>query len=125
MQGNAGNLNAARKNLALAVTQAQGDALYLARLFLGRILEEAGDLDSAIQHYRDAALAEPLRPAANVALAHALTLKGDRGAAREVLEAALARAGRRGGEEPYWFYFVGSPTVGEASFERLRAGLAK
>lgn len=125
MQGNALKPDAARKNLARAVTQAQGPVLYLARLFLGRILEEAGDLDSAIQHYRDAAQAEPLLQAANVALAHALTLKGDTGAAREVLEAALARAGRRGGEDPYWFYFVGSPTVGEAFFESLRAGLAK
>ncbi len=125
MQGNAGKAEAARKNLALAVAQAEGPVLYLARLFLGRILEEAGDLDSAIQHYRDAAQAEELPQAANVALAHALTLKGDRGAAREVLETALARAGRRGGEEPYWFYFVGSPDDGEASFERLRAGLKK
>lgn len=125
LQGNAGRSDAARRNLALAVTQAEGPVLYLARLFLGRILEEAGDLDSAIEHYRRAAEPEPLPQAANVALAHALALRGDTGAAREVLAAALARAGRRGGEDPYWFYFVGSPTVGEALFERLRAGLAK
>lgn len=125
MQSNAGQRDAARKNLALAVTQAQGPALYLARLFLGRILEEAGDLDSAIEHYRRAAEPEPLPQSANVALAHALALRGDSGAARSVLEAALARAGRRGGEDPYWFYYVGSPTVGEAVFEKLRAGLAK
>ena len=125
MQSSAGQPDAARKNLALAVTQAEGPVLYLARLFLGRILEEAGDLDSAIEHYRRAAEPEPLPQSANVALAHALALKGDRGAAREVLEAALARAGRREGEDPYWFYYVGNPTVGEALFEKLRAGLAK
>lgn len=125
MQGNAGHSKAARKNLAVAVTQAQGPVLYLARLFLGRILEEDGDLDSAIEHYRRAAEPEPLPQAANVALAHALALKGETGAARDVLAAALARAGSRGGEDPYWFYFVGSPTVGEGLFERLRAGLAK
>lgn len=125
MQGNAGKQEEARKNLALAVTQAEGSVLYLARLFLGRVLEEAGDLDSAIAHYRRAAEPEPLPQSANVALAHALALKGDSGAARAVLVAALARAGRRVGEDPYWFYHVGDPAVGEALFERLRAGLAK
>ncbi len=125
MQSDAGQPDAARKNLAIAVTQAQGPLLYLARLFLGRILEEAGNLDAAIQHYRAAAEPEPLPQSANVALAHALALKGDAGEARAVLEATLARAGNRGGEDPYWFYYVGNPTVGEALFERLGAGLAK
>jgi hypothetical protein len=68
---------------------------------------------------------DPHRQTANVALAHALVLRGDQAAAREILSEALSHSGRRAGEDAYWFYFVGNPVVGEGLLERLKAELVK
>lgn len=99
-----GQTRQVRQGLA-ELADAPGDAPfpYLARLFLGGVLEDEHSLPAAIGAYRAAVLARPDDQAARVALAHALFVSGDDASARGVMDAALALAGKRD-DDPFWLY---------------------
>jgi tetratricopeptide (TPR) repeat protein len=80
---------------------------YLAHLFLGRVHEDSGRLQQAVEHYRLSLSLDPSAQAAAVALSHALRRAGEVEEAREVLRRALAHAGRRAGRDAYRDYLVG------------------
>jgi tetratricopeptide (TPR) repeat protein len=81
--------------------------LCLAHLFLGRVHEDAGRLEQAVEYYRLSLALEPSGQAAAVALSHALRRAGEVEEARAVLRRALAHAGRRAGRDAYRDYLVG------------------
>lgn len=82
------------------------DHAYLARLFLGRIQQDAGRLEQAISEYRLAAAVHPSALSAGTALSNALRLAGEPEAARLALRQGLRHAGRRQERDPYWDYLV-------------------
>jgi tetratricopeptide (TPR) repeat protein len=104
-----GDGEAAQATLEKAIERAADPPLsYLAHLFLGRVHEDSGRLDQAIEHYRLSLGLEPGAQAAAVALSHALRRTGETGEAREVLRRALGHAGQRAHRDPYWDYLVGN-----------------
>jgi tetratricopeptide (TPR) repeat protein len=82
------------------------DHVYLAHLFLGRIQQDAGQLEGAISEYRLAAVLHPSALSAGVALSNALLLAGDTEGARLALRQGLRNAGRRVERDPHWDYLV-------------------
>jgi tetratricopeptide (TPR) repeat protein len=103
-----GEQEAARRMLEqVAARPAEPQAAHLAHLFLGRVHEDAGRLEAAVQQYRLALSLEPGAQAAAVALSYALRRAGDVAESRQVLRRALERAGQRAHREPYWDYLVG------------------
>ena len=110
----------ARDSLNQAVAKSEGHALYLAHLFRGRVLEDEGDLEAAISDYAASLPLEPESQIAAVALAYALSVRGDAGRAREVLEGALAVGKKGKGVDLYWNYLVGNPAAPEVFFNTLR-----
>jgi tetratricopeptide (TPR) repeat protein len=113
-------LEPARRALTQAISESSGPLLYLAHLFLGQVLEDQGKLDEAIRSYRAATIIEPEAQSGAVALAAALTLRGQADPAREALENALRFAGARQRADPFWNYLVGLPLLAEAYFDALR-----
>jgi len=98
---------------------------YLALLFLGDVLESAGQLQAAIPEYAKAAALEPGNQTAWLALGHALDRARDAEGARVVLDLALGRGDRlrNGPIDPWWEYPFGVSTpVGRLLWE-LRAEL--
>ena len=94
--------------------------LYLAYLFLGRVHEDAGRLDQAVEQYRVALDIDPSAQAAAVALSNALRVAGDSEESRRVLRAALAQAGRRPRRDAFWDYPTGDADRCEKLFADLR-----
>jgi tetratricopeptide (TPR) repeat protein len=100
-----GDREAARAALEKAVGQTTDPGLlYLAHLFLGRVHEDSGRLESAVKEYRLSLALDPRSQAAGVALSHALRKAGETDEAREVLRATLAQAGQRAYRDAYWDY---------------------
>ena len=96
----------ARQQLEAALQSLRDpDHAYLARLFLGRIHQDAGRLEEAVSEYRLAAAVHPSALSAGVALSNALR-QGDAEGARLVLRQGLRHAGRRQERDPYWDYLV-------------------
>jgi tetratricopeptide (TPR) repeat protein len=88
--------------------------LHLARMFLGRVHQDARREDQARREYRAALALQPTSQGAAIALADALQLAGEPEAARAVIEAALAAAGRRELPQSLWEYDYGdSPRAPE------------
>jgi tetratricopeptide (TPR) repeat protein len=114
--------DAARSELERAVLPGVSDPrlLYLAYLFLGRVHEDAGRLDRALEQYRVALDLDPSAQAAAVALSHALRDAGDAEESRRVLRAALAQAGRRPRRDAFWDYPIGDAGRYEELFADLR-----
>lgn len=94
--------------------------LFLAHLFRGKLHEDAGHLDEAAAEYRLALEIDATSQSAAVALAHALQLTGEAESARDVLEQAVAAAGRRGGRDAYWDYLMGDAVHLEDLLDGLR-----
>jgi VWFA-related protein len=99
----------------LAHTQDTG-LLYLARLFEGRLDEDAGRLEAAAASYRAAVGLDPLRQTGQLALGDALGRLGDRSGAVEAWRAAASATGRD--DDAWWAYRFGRPAAG--LFETLR-----
>lgn len=116
-----GRLPEADQALRAAVLGVKGPLLSLAHLFLGQCLEDSGDLESAVEEYRKAIALRPETQTGAVALAHALFLRGDGEAAREVLEIAAGFAGRRRTLDPFLTYMEGSSLEAEVQLEALRS----
>jgi tetratricopeptide (TPR) repeat protein len=102
-----GERAAAQAELEKAIERSPGAPLLsLAHLFLGRVHEDAGRLEQAVEHYRLSLALDPGAQAAAVALSHGLRRSGEMEEARAVLRLALARAGRRAGRDAYRDYLV-------------------
>jgi tetratricopeptide (TPR) repeat protein len=100
-----GEGQAARAALEKAIAQTTDPLLlYLAHLFLGRVHEDAGRLEQAVNEYRLSRALDPRAQAAGVALSEALRRSGAAQEARDMLRATLAEAGRRAHRDPYWDY---------------------
>jgi len=95
--------------------------LYLAHLFLGRVLEDAGELPAATEHYRAALAIDPGAQAAAVALSQALLVGGNDGEGREVLARALKQAPRGQPRDAYMSYHLGRSNLAEGLLDALRA----
>jgi tetratricopeptide (TPR) repeat protein len=121
VQWRLGELEAAQKTLEQLIDRATDpEAAHLARLFLGRVHEDAGRLAPAVEQYRLALSLSPGAQAAAVALSHALRLTGEAAESREVLRRALAYAGRRAHREAYWDYLVDAAVDVEEQLAALR-----
>lgn len=113
--------DAARAALEQAIADGpEAGVLYLARLFLGRVHEDSGRLEPAIEEYRHALALDPKAQTAAVALSHALRLAGESEASHQVLSQALAQAGWRTVADPYWNYLTSNAVRFEDAFEALR-----
>ena len=115
----------AQESLRQAAIESEGALLYLAHLFLGQCLEDDGDLERAIDHYAAAIALRPDTQIGAVALAHALSLRGESERGREILDAGLSHSGRRPTVDPYWHYLVGATNLAETLIEDLRAETLK
>jgi len=120
-----GRSREAEEPLKKALNGRESAIVYLAHLFLGRCLEDRQDLKGAIDEYKAALLLRPETQLGAMALAHALSLRGETDAARDVLEPVLGLAGRRRTVDPFWIYLMGPPDLSEALFEALRADLVR
>jgi tetratricopeptide (TPR) repeat protein len=80
------------------------DVRHLAHLFRARLHQDAGQAEWALRDYRAALALQPESQAAAMGLADALQLAGEPEAARTVVEAALATAGRRHARQAFWEY---------------------
>jgi tetratricopeptide (TPR) repeat protein len=97
----------AREQLEVALARLdRPDHVYLARLFLGRLHQDAGQLAEAAAEYRLAAALHPSALSGSVALSNALLVAGDAEGARLALDRGLASAGRRRERDPHWDYLV-------------------
>jgi tetratricopeptide (TPR) repeat protein len=93
---------------------------YLAHLFLGRALEDKGDLTLAEKHYRSAQEIEPLSLTTAVALSVARFLDGDLESARGVLLEGMEAVRRRTTHDPWSAYEVTQTPDGEILLADLR-----
>jgi tetratricopeptide (TPR) repeat protein len=93
---------------------------YLAHLFLGRVLEDKGDLTLAEKHYRSAREIEPLSITTAVALSVARFLDGDLESARGVLLEGMDAVRRRSTHDPWGAYEVNQTPDGEILLADLR-----
>lgn len=114
-----GRAREAQESLGKAVNATEGATRYLAHLFLGQCLEDGQNLGGAIDEYKAALSLRPDTQIGAVALAHALSLRGDVDRAREILEPVLAFSGQRKSVDPYWIYLIGVPELTEPLLEAL------
>ncbi len=111
-----GDLVSSRSALdRLLATPDEPGTTFLARIFMGRLLEDEGQLAAAAASYEAALRLEPQCQSARLALSHARQRLGDLSAARRELELALRNAGSRSRPDPYWLYLA--PTAGSADLE--------
>jgi tetratricopeptide (TPR) repeat protein len=93
---------------------------FLARLFLGRLDEDAGRLDEAAVSYEAALALDPRSQSAGIALSHLRLRRGDAAGARAEIEKTVGSAGRRTHPDALWLYPWG-PSIGvEDRLEALR-----
>lgn len=112
---------AAQAALETAVARSKDPRIsHLSHLFLGRVYEDAGRLEQAVEQYRLSLSLDPSAQAAGVALSHALRRTGEATEAREVLRRALAWAGRRPTRDAYRDYLVLDAVGFREEFAALR-----
>jgi tetratricopeptide (TPR) repeat protein len=104
----------------LATADVGANERYLARLFLGAAHEAAGKLEKAVAAYEAAVGILPGCQAGHVALSQVLHRAGDRARSLAVLQAGLARAGRRPRSDPWWNYPWGRSDQAQNLLEALR-----
>ena len=116
-----GDADQARAAFEAVLAQTRShDTAFLARLFCGRLDEDAGHLEDAVRGYESALALDARSQSARLALSHARLKLGDPAAARREVEAALAAAPRKLTLDPFWVYPWG-PAVGvEQRLEALR-----
>lgn len=107
---------------ALVEREAEPWILYLGHLFLGRVLEDGGQLPAATEQYRSALAVDPASQAAAMALSEALVTAGDGDEARDVLARAVAFAPRGQPRDAYMSYHLGRANLAEGMLDALRAG---
>lgn len=92
---------------------------YLARLFLGDVEADDGQLAAAAEAYAAAVAIQPDCQSARLALSRSRLEQGNGAAARGELQKALALAGRRA-PDPYWLYPLGQSARFPALIDELR-----
>jgi Flp pilus assembly protein TadD len=116
-----GTADAARGALEGVIARSRDDAvLHLAHLFLARLHQDAGRREAALAEFRAALALQPTSQPAAMGLSDALQLAGETDAARVVVEAALAEAGRRPVPQSFWEYTGGNPRQAMDLLDRLR-----
>ena len=115
-----GRAREAQEPLRRAAIAKEESIRYLAHLFLGQCLEDGQNLGGAIDEYKAALSLWPGAQVGAVALAHALSLRGDADHARDILEPVLALSGQRKTVDPYGVYLIGTPEGAEALLDALR-----
>ncbi len=110
---------------AVVQREAEPWILYLAHLFLGRVLEDGGQLPAATEEYRAALALDPASQAAAMALSEALLATGDVDEARDVLARAVSFAPRGQPRDAYMSYHLGRSNLAEGMLDALRAGTVK
>ena len=117
-----GDPSQAAEELAAAAAHPQADppTRYLAWLFLGAAREAEKRPREAVEAYRAAVALDPESTVAAVALSHALHETGERGAAQDVLRAALSGARCRRDWDAWWNYRWGRSQEAEARLDALR-----
>jgi hypothetical protein len=110
----------ARAELQAALAGGSGSRTFLARLFLGRVDEDAGLLAEAAASYEAAVAIDARCQSARLALSHVRLRQGDEASARREVEEALRPASWRLRPDPFWIYPLG-PSLGvEERLEALR-----
>jgi tetratricopeptide (TPR) repeat protein len=117
-----GEPSQAAEELAAAAAHPQADQpmRYLASLFLGAAREAEKRPREAVEAYRAAVALDTESTVAAVALSHALHEAGERGAAQDVLHAALSGTRRRSDWDAWWNYRWGRSHEAEAQLDALR-----
>jgi hypothetical protein len=111
----------ARSALETALARSAGGRTgFLARLFLGRLHEDAGRLDEATRSYAAALAIEETAQSARVALSHVRLRGGDVASARGQMETAVSFSGLRRNQDPFWLYPLGPAAGVEDRLEALR-----
>jgi predicted Zn-dependent protease len=94
---------------------------YLAALFQGHIHERERRLPQAAEAYGRAAGYLPGAPTADVALAHALEVGGDRARVSDLLDRALQPVDRTPAQDPWWTYLMGQSHEAQPLYGELQA----
>ncbi len=116
-----GDRTEARAALQAVVSRgAVGDAGYLAHLFLGRVDEDEGRYEDAVQSYAAAVSIGTKAQTARLALSHARLRMGDTTEARQELDSAIRLAGSRRPTDPFWVYPWGASAEAQARLDALR-----
>lgn len=116
-----GRLEAARASFETVLGRpTEPEIEYLAHLFLGRVLEDAGQWPEAEAQYRAARALQPLSETAAVALSEIRFLQGDVASARAILKEGLEAANRRTDFDPWVPYLITQTPDGERILEQLR-----
>lgn len=113
--------DAIRELDSLDARELPGFLVYLRALVLGAAHEELGAFETAAEQYRQAIAAYPEAQTGYIALMHLLQKRGDRAAARDVLDRwnAAGQAAERG--DPWWVYWRGQFWLLEHRLKKLRS----
>jgi len=99
---------------------------YMAKLILGRVEHETGNVAAAIELYRDATELLPEWQVAYLSLSHALHVAGRRDESREVLAGAIRREAKSVEVfQGWWVYERGNADYFEDIWDRMRAELKR
>ena len=113
-------------HLRQAIASATDPAItYYAHLFMGDATAALGQLDEARRQYENAIAIFQDSQAARLALGFVLRSLGDRAAAREAIDPALAPATRGPDDDPWWEYHDGDAGQVERLLAELRAPFTK
>ena len=99
-----GESQPAAQELQAAAADASPDVAYLARLFLGDLREQQGDLAGAVTEYRAAVAARPGSAVAQLAVARAQQAVGDREGAQAAIDSWLLAPAADTHGDPWWRY---------------------
>ena len=93
---------------------------FLAHLFIGRLDEDASQLDDAARSYEAALALAPHAQSARLGLSHVRLRLGRPGVARREVEESVRAADRRQQPDPFWLYPWGPAAGVEERLEALR-----
>ena len=110
---------------AVLLKDAEDAVAFLARMFLGRIDEDAGRLGEAEKQYVAALELKPSSQPATVAVSHVRQQQGNAEGAREVLQRFLAYAHRHTEIDPFINYLMAHTAGGERLLDELRRANGK
>ncbi len=111
---------------AVDVNVASTYQAYMAKLILGRVEHETGNVAAAIELYRDATELLPEWQVAYLSLSHALHVAGRRDESREVLAGAIRREAKSDEVfQGWWVYERGNADYFEDIWDRMRAELKR